>query len=247
MRELTGRTALVTGASRGIGRSLAIALADCGADVVVNYTSNDERAREVQQEIEARGVRCHLAKVDLTGSTCAEEMAAIVPEIDILVHNASIQFRRPWQEITLEEYDIQMNCNFRAAFLLIQKYAPRMMEKRWGRIVTIGSVQEQKPHKEMLIYSASKAAQTLMARSLALQLAPYNVTVNSIAPGVMDTDRNSEFLQIESIHRQTCAGIPLGYIGEPGESAGTLKLLCSEEGRYITGQNIFVDGGMGIL
>src|SRR5690554_816630 len=140
MRELTGKTALVTGASRGIGRSLAIALADCGADVVVNYTSNDERAREVQQEIEARGVRCFLAKVDLTSSTCAEEMAAIVPEVDILVHNASIQFRQSWQKITLEEYDIQMNCNFRAAFLLIQKYAPRMMEKRWGRIVTIGSV-----------------------------------------------------------------------------------------------------------
>lgn len=246
MNELEGKTALVTGASRGIGRAFAKALAKKGAFVVINYVGNEEKAHEVQVEIEQEGGKCALAKVDLTRADCAEAMAEEVPSVDILVLNASIQFRKKWSDITLEEFDTQVNCNLRSSMLLIQKYVPAMAQRGWGRVITVGSVQEAKPHSDMLVYSATKSALTSMAKSLALQLAPTGVTVNSIAPGVILTDRNSKALSDREYYQSTIARIPVGFCGRPEECVGTLLMLCSDEARYITGQNIFVDGGMGI-
>jgi NAD(P)-dependent dehydrogenase (short-subunit alcohol dehydrogenase family) len=130
--------------------------------------------------------------------------------------------------------------------LLIQMLAPAMQEKKWGRIITIGSVQERKPHPNMLIYSASKAAQTNMVQSLALQLAPDGITVNNIAPGVIYTDRNVEALSDAEYAKKVTATIPVGFYGEPEDCAGMVRLLCSEAGRYITGQSIYIDGGKGV-
>ena len=121
-----------------------------------------------------------------------------------------------------------------------------MKEQKWGRIVTIGSVQEAKPHPDMLVYSASKAAQTKMAQSLALQLAEDGITVNNVAPGVIYTDRNVEALSDENYAKQVTDSIPVGFYGDPEDCVGMVRLLCSEEGRYITGQSIYVDGGQSI-
>ena len=121
-----------------------------------------------------------------------------------------------------------------------------MKKKGWGRIVTIGSVQEAKPHPDMLVYSASKAAQTNMMKSLSLQLAKDGITVNNVAPGVIYTDRNVEALSDTEYAKKVTDSIPVGFYGEPHDCAGIVSLLCSEEGRYITGQNIFVDGGKGL-
>ena len=121
-----------------------------------------------------------------------------------------------------------------------------MKNKKWGRIVTIGSVQEAKPHPDMLVYSASKAAQTNMVKSLALQLANDGITVNNVAPGVIYTDRNVEALSDPEYAKKVTDSIPVGFYGQPEDCAGIVSLLCSEDGRYITGQNIFVDGGKGI-
>jgi len=247
MYNLKGKTALVTGGSRGIGREFALALAESGADVVVNYAGNDEKALEVKSMIEEKGRKCTLAKVDLSMPDCAEELYKYVHNVDILVLNASVQYRNKWQNITLDEFETQINCNLRSALLLIQKFSPYMVNNKWGRIVTIGSVQEAKPHPDMLVYSASKVALTLMAKSLALQLANSGVTVNSIAPGVILTDRNTEALKDENYYKVVLSKIPVGFCGNANECVGALMLLCSEEGKYITGQNIFVDGGMGIM
>ena len=131
-------------------------------------------------------------------------------------------------EIPLSEVYEQINCNFVSSLLLIQSAVPNMKKKGRGRIVTVGSVQEAKPHPDMLIYSASKAAQTNMVKSLSLQLAPFGITVNNMALGVIYTDRNVEALS------------------DPDDCAGMVSLLCSDEGRYITGQSIYVDGGKSV-
>ena len=121
-----------------------------------------------------------------------------------------------------------------------------MQEKKWGRIITIGSVQEKKPHPNMLVYSASKAAQSNMVHSLSLQLAKDGITVNNVAPGVIYTDRNVEALSDAAYAEKVKNLIPVGFYGEPWDCAGIVKLLCSEQGRYITGQSIYVDGGKSV-
>ena len=121
-----------------------------------------------------------------------------------------------------------------------------MKEQGWGRIITIGSVQEAKPHPDMLVYSASKAAQTNMAQSLSLQVAKDGITVNNVAPGVIYTDRNIAVLSDADYAKKVTDSIPVGFYGEPDDCAGIVSLLCSEEGRYITGQSIYVDGGKSV-
>ena len=247
--DLQGKTALVTGSNRGIGRACALKLASLGADVAVHYAGRADAAEKVREQILSMGRRCTVVRSDLSDGGCAESVAEQLKgfgDIDILVLNASVQIKKPWETITLQDFDTQISCNLRASLLLIQKFVPRMKEKRWGRIVTVGSVQEQKPHPDMLIYSASKAAQTAMAKSLAVQLAGYGVTVNCLAPGVILTDRNSEALSDKTYYEQVLSKIPAGFCGEPEDCAEALAILCSPEGRYITGQNLFVDGGMGI-
>ena len=240
------KKALITGAGRGIGRAIAKKLAEDGFEVYVNYVGDDSRALETKQEIEKSGGSCILAKADLCDKSCAEALYSMTGDIDVLILNASIQYRKKWNEITLDEFDAQINCNLRSALLLIQKYAPYMEKKGWGRIITVGSVQERKPHPDMLVYSSSKAALTLMAQSMSLQLAKSGVTVNSVAPGVIYTDRNTQALSDIEYAQSVREKIPMGFWGEPEDCSGMVSYLCSEDARYITGQNIFLDGGMGI-
>lgn len=128
--------------------------------------------------------------------------------------------------------------------MLIQKYAKHMQTQNWGRIVTVGSVQEYKPHKDMAVYAASKCAQMSLVQNLAKQLAPYKVTINNLCPGVIATPRNDAALADPEYAPKVLAGIPLGFAGSAEDCAGAALLLCSEEGRYITGSEIIVDGGM---
>jgi NAD(P)-dependent dehydrogenase (short-subunit alcohol dehydrogenase family) len=145
-----------------------------------------------------------------------------------------------------EHFEQQVNVNWRSAFELIQLAAPSMIERNWGRILTVGSVQEAKPHPDMVIYSALKAAQTLMVQNLAKQFAPHGVTVNNLAPGVINTDRSRARLTDPAYVNKVLSWIPAGHIGEAEDCAGAALLLCSDAGRYITGQSLFVDGGMSL-
>ena len=244
MFDLTGKTALVTGSSRGIGRAVALCLAEAGADVVVHCTGRPEKAQEVVDAIRAMGRKAWFIQKNLMDEDCAEYIFSRLEQpLDILVLNASIQYRKAWEDITAQDFAEQMNVNLRASMLLIQKAMPHMREQHWGRIVTVGSVQEAKPHPDMLVYSASKAGQRMMAQSLAGQLAKDGITVNNMAPGVIATDRNVEALSDPVYARQVSDSIPCGFYGEPQDCAGAVLLLCSEEGRYITGQSLYVDGG----
>ena len=240
------KTALVTGSSRGIGRALAIRLAKDGYKVIVHGAGNIAKAEETKKIIEENG---GVAEVVMANLCDLEQTKAIFEKtgpIDVLVLNASLQYRTPWQEISLEAAYEQLNCNFVSSMLLIQAAAPHMKEQGWGRIVTIGSVQEAKPHPDMLVYSASKAAQTNMMVSLSLQLAEYGITVNNVAPGVFYTDRNIDALSDPDYAKKVTDSIPVKFYGLPEDCAGIVSLLCSDEGRYITGQNIFVDGGKSV-
>lgn len=246
MSQNERKRALITGSSRGIGRAIAIALAKDGYEVILHCAGNVAKAEETKATIEACGGKADILVADLCDADNVKTLGEEMGNIDVLVLNASLQIRRPWIDIPLEECYDQLNCNFVASMMLIQAAVPYMKEQKWGRIVTIGSVQEAKPHPDMLVYSASKAAQTKMAQSLALQLAKDGITVNNVAPGVIYTDRNVEALSDVEYAKQVTASIPVGFYGEPEDCAGIVSLLCSEQGRYITGQSIFVDGGKSI-
>ena len=240
------KKALVTGSSRGIGRAIAIALAKDGYKVIVHCAGNVAKAEETKAIIEAQGGEAEILVADLCDMDSVKQMASKMGDVDALVLNASLQIKRPWSEISVEECYEQLNCNFVSSMLLIQAVVPHMKEQEWGRIVTIGSVQEAKPHPDMLVYSSSKAAQTNMVQSLSLQLAKDGITVNNVAPGVIYTDRNVEALSDVEYAKKVTNSIPVGFYGEPEDCAGIVRLLCSEEGRYITGQSIYVDGGKSV-
>ena len=240
------KTALVTGSSRGIGRAIALQLAKDGFHIILHCAGNLAKAEEVKSLIEQRGGSAEIRVCDLTDLSQTQALCKTVGHVDVLVLNASLQYRTPWQEITVDACCAQLNCNFISSMLLMQAVADHMRQNKWGRIITVGSVQEAKPHPDMLVYSASKVAQTNMVKSLSLQLANDGITVNNVAPGVIYTDRNVEALSDPAYAKKVTSTIPAGFYGEPEDCAGIVSLLCSEEGRYITGQSIFVDGGKSV-
>ncbi|WP_457791042.1 SDR family NAD(P)-dependent oxidoreductase [Anaeromassilibacillus sp. SJQ-5] len=241
-----GKRALVTGSSRGIGRAIAIALAADGYEVLIHCAGNMQKAEETRKLIERAGHSATVIQADLCNLDQTARLVAEMGDIDALVLNASMQYRNKWEQISQDECRDQLNCNFISSLLLVQGAVPHMRTAGWGRVVTIGSVQEAKPHPDMLVYSASKAAQTNLMRSLALQLAKDGITVNNVAPGVIYTDRNTKALADPAYAQQVMDSIPVGFYGKPEDCAGIVSLLCSEKGRYITGQSIFVDGGKSI-
>lgn len=248
--SLKGRCALVTGSSRGIGAAIASALAGAGADVTIHFGDRPNGANETAAACAALGVRTAVIEGDLGVEGGAERVysraAAALGAPDIVVLNASIQIVKDWLEISREDVDRQIAVNYRASLELLQRAVPPMIERRWGRILTIGSVQQTKPHPEMLVYSSLKSAQAALALSLARQLAPHGITVNNLAPGAIDTERNHDRLSDPAYHTQVLGRIPAGRIGEPIDCAGAALLLCSDAGSYVTGQNLFLDGGMGL-
>ena len=240
------KTALVTGSSRGIGRAIALRLAKDGYRVILHGSKASPKLEEAKQLIEEHGGVVEVLTANLCDLDETTRLAQSMGDVDVLVLNASIQYRTPWQNITLAECADQLNCNFVSSLLLIQGAIAHMKEQGWGRIVTVGSVQEAKPHPDMLVYSASKAAQTNMVQSLSLQVAKDGITVNNVAPGVIYTDRNVVALSDAEYAKKVTESIPVGFYGEPDDCAGIVSLLCSEEGRYITGQSIYVDGGKSV-
>ena len=245
--RLKGKRALVTGASRGIGSAVALRLAKEGADIVLLYCGNRAAAEENAARIRALGREAALLQTDLSDREQQADVIERAGRVDILVLNASVQIRAPFEKITLEDYDRQMNANFLASLRLIQQAVPAMKEHGWGRIIAIGSIQEIHSHPQMPVYAASKAAQTNLIRALAVQLAPYGITVNNVAPGVILTDRNRDALSDPTYAQETLRCIPMGRFGRKEELNGIVSLLASDDAAYITGQSIYVDGGSSIL
>ncbi len=232
--------ALVTGSTQGIGYAIAKALVKEGFEVTVHCASDMEKAERIRAEIgAASAVVCDLSKMDEV-----DALHAKTGDVDVLVLNASVQYRNPYDKITDEEFDTQVNVNFKSTFKLIRAYSEKMKENGFGRIITVGSVQQYKPHKDMAIYAATKCAVVSLVNNLAKQLAPFGVTVNNVAPGVIATPRNEAALSDPEYRQKVLDGIPAGFAGEASDMAGTVVLLTGEGGRYITGADIVVDGGM---
>ena len=239
MFDLTGKRALVTGSSQGIGKELAKALAEHGAEVIAHGSRKSEKLDLAAKYIGAATT----AVCDLSAPDAADILFEQTDAVDILILNASVQYKRPWDGFSREEVDMQLSCNLTSSYYLIKRYAAAMKAKGWGRIVTIGSV-NQYNHPELSFDGVTKAAQKKMVENIAPSLAPFGVTVNNIAPGAIETPRNDAALADDGFRKKVVASIPAGYVGNPKDMNGAALLLCSDEGRYITGSEIIVDGGM---
>lgn len=246
--DLSGKTALVTGSNRGIGKSILLGLAQQGADVIVHCATNLTQAEAVANEARKFGVEANAIAVNLADSDAPRRIRDAVNEyfsqLDILVLNASAQINGPWLETTREAFDLQMTVNVRASMELIRYFLPAMADRRYGRIVTVGSVQQTKPHWKTLVYASTKSAQMSMVRNLAKQYGPHNVTINNLSPGFTATDRTSESMQDTAYMETVVQSIPLRRVGEADECVGATLLLCSDAASYITGIDLVVDGGM---
>lgn len=250
MFRLAGRRALVTGASRGIGRAIALALAGAGADVAVQYHSNRAAADDVVGAIAGGGRRATLHQADLSargaGRALAEEATRALGGIDILVLNAAEQRRRPITAIGEAEYDLQADTGFRAAVDLSAALLPGMAERRFGRIIGIGSVQSRRPNPQLAVYAAMKSALANLMRNIGKEWAPHGITANALSPGLIDTDRNTELKDDPASYAALLARIPARRPGTAQEVAALALLLASEAGAYVTGAEFFVDGGLGL-
>lgn len=246
--NLTGHKALITGASQGIGSALALSLAEYGADVVIHCRSEVELANAVAAQARTYGVKAEVILCDLMDNDSHEKLFQLatnaIGAIDILVLAASIQIRKKWYEVTSEEFDKQIQVNLKNSLFTIQLFSKYMIEKGWGRIITFGSVQQHLPHVDMVVYAASKSAQENMMRNIAKQISSQGVTVNNIEAGVFDTVRNKGVLENPEYLSVVLNKIPIRSIAQPDDCAGLVNLLCSDAGRYITGANIVIDGGM---
>ena len=240
MFDLTGKKALVTGSTQGIGFAIAKAIHNAGAEVWIHGATSEEKTRTAAEKI---GCKNYVVK-NLADRDSADFIYKATGDLDIIVLNASVQCRTHWDEITREELDTQIGVNFAATLALMQKYFPYMKTQKFGRILTVGSVQQYKPHVDMAVYAASKEAQMSLVRNVAKQVAMYGITVNNLCPGVIATPRNDAALSDPEYNKKVMAGIPAGYAGEAEDCAPAALYLCSEESRYVTGSEIIVDGGM---
>jgi glucose 1-dehydrogenase len=245
--RLTGRTALVTGARREIGRAIALGLAGAGARVAIHHvgtTQEHSDAEAVVQEIEAVGGQARAFGQDFAQDDAGHHLAAAAiawAPIDILVLNASIELPEDFGRITREHFDRQVAVNLRTTMELLQDLVPAMADRGWGRVVAIGSIQQERPHPAMFVYAGTKAAQLNWTLSLARQFGRQGVTVNNLAPGAILTARNRDQMAHEG--EALAQRIPAGRLGRPDDLVGAAMLLCSDAGRYINGANLFVDGG----
>ncbi len=243
---LKGKVALVTGGSRGIGKAIALSLAKNGANVVVNYSGNEEAAQKVVEEITALGVKAIAYKANVSSS---DEVAALVKNtvdefgsIDILVNNAGITRDGLLLRMKDADWDAVIDTNLKGVFNCIKAAAKFMTRQRNGRIINISSVVGQIGNPGQMNYVAAKAGVLGLTKTAAKELASRNITVNAIAPGFIETDMTNELN--EQIRNSMLTNIPLQSFGQPEDIANAVVFLATDASRYITGQTINVDGGL---
>ena len=242
--RLVGRTALVTGGNTGIGRAVALAYADEGADVAVFYIARDDEAASLIAEVEARGRRALAVRVDITQEAQVErgfaEVIANFGHLDILVNNAGIQRPQPIVEMSVADWDRMMSVHLRGAFLCSRAAARHMQARKSGRIINLCSQLGYIGRENYTAYSAAKGGVIAFTRALAKELAPYGVLVNGVAPGLVDTGFDPLPEEAKAAH---AASLPLKRLGTPEDMTPAFVFLASDEGRYYCGQLLHPNGG----
>ncbi|WHY68678.1 3-oxoacyl-[acyl-carrier-protein] reductase [Neobacillus sp. SuZ13] len=244
--NLEGKAALVTGASRGIGREIALELARQGANVAVNYSGSEAKANEVVDEIKALGREAFAVKCNVSNS---EEVAEMVKgtidnfgKLDILVNNAGITKDNLLMRMKEEEWDDVININLKGVFLCTKAVTRQMMKQRVGRIINIASIVGVSGNPGQANYVAAKAGVIGLTKTTAKELASRNITVNAIAPGFITTDMTDKLS--EDVKAEMLKQIPLARLGEPKDIAKITAFLASDDSAYMTGQTLHIDGGM---
>lgn len=244
--KLEGRTALVTGASRGIGRAIALALAQEGADVAINYMSSEAPARELAKDITELGRRAIVVRADVGNYPDTFQMAQTViqqfGQLDILVNNAGITSDKTFQKMDHAAWAKVMAINLDGVFNCTKAFIDNMTERQWGRVVNITSVIGQIGNFGQVNYAASKAGVAAFTKSLAKEVAAKGITVNAVAPGFIATDMVTEIP--EQVQAKLLEQIPMRRFGQADEVARACVYLCSSDGDYITGSELKINGGL---
>ena len=253
---LQGQKALVTGASSGIGRAIALSLGDAGADVVINYVSDEDKAEALADEIRSKGVRACILRADVSDEAQVRSMFSAMLEefgtVDILVNNAGLQQDAPFHELTLAQWNKVLAVNLTGQFLCAREAVREFMRRgvrpevscSAGKILCISSVHEVIPWAGHVNYATSKGGVMLMMKSLAQEVAPYRIRVNSICPGAIRTPINMQAWDTAVAYKELLKLIPYKRIGEPEEIGRAAVWLASDYADYVHGICLFVDGGM---
>ncbi len=247
MFDLTGRVALVTGTSRGLGQSFARALARSGADLILT-SRRQKDLLPFQEEIQAMGRKAVALELDVRDeasiANMAEQALAAFDAIDILVNNAGCNVRKPALDVSWQDWNQVLDTNLRGSFFVAQAIAPQMIARGYGRIINIGSVTSVAGYAGLAPYTASRGGIRQLTMSLADEWGKHGVTVNCLAPGWFKTDQNKILYEDPEWVEYLVDRIPLKRAGTPGDLDGAIVFLASEESRYITGQTLLVDGGI---
>lgn len=243
---LAGKTALVTGASRGIGKEIALELARNGANIVVNYAGNKQLAEQVVEEIRSMGSESIAIQADVANSEAVDQMVKetvnMFGSLDILVNNAGIARDQLLLRMKENDWDDVLNTNLKSVFLTTKAASRQMMKQRKGRIINIASIVGVSGNAGQANYVAAKAGVIGLTKTAAKELAPRNITVNAVAPGFIKTDMTDKLP--EDVKQELFKQIPLARLGDPKDIAYIVAFLASEKSSYITGQTIHVNGGM---
>jgi glucose 1-dehydrogenase len=256
MKGLKGKNVLVTGASSGIGQAIAVRFAQEGANVAINYRKNPEDAKETEEmvenacgEIRGCGVESLLVQADVSQEEDVVKMVAAVVEkfgrLDILINNAGIQIEGAAHEMKIEDFDRVVAVNLRGAYICARETLKHFLYRSGGGVIlNISSVHEIIPKPKYVGYSVSKGGMENLTRSLALEYASNNIRVNAIAPGATITPINKSWINDPEAKAEVESNIPMGRAGTSEEMAASVAFLCSDEAAYITGQTLFIDGGL---
>ena len=247
--RLSGKVAVVTGSSQGIGRGIVERFAREGADVVINYNRSPGGAQEVLAGAEAAGRRGLVVQADMSSTAGVRHLidAAVdhFGELDILVNNAGVEAHAPFWEVTEADYDRVLNVNLKGVFFATQAMVNHARQNnRPARIINISSVHEELPFPNFAAYCVSKGGVKMLTRNLAVELGQFGITVNAIAPGAIETPINTKLLNDPAKLNALLAQIPLNRLGQPEDVAGVAVFLASDDAAYVTGSTYFVDGGL---
>ena len=245
-QKLAGKTALITGASKGLGKAMALALAEAGARVVL-ASRNLELLDETAATVRKLGAEAAVFQTDVTNEAqvlrLEKEVTAKFGKIQILVNNAGMNIRKPVTDFTLAEWRQVMDTNVTGVFLMCRSFVPQMRGQGYGRILNLTSIMSHVGLPGRTAYAASKTALLGFTRALALELAPEKITVNGISPGPVATEMNTPLIQDPELNQQFISRIPLGRWGKVEEVGQLAVYLCSEDAGFITGTDILIDGG----